>query len=73
MDHLKNAWKSLTIWFNGLLAAFVAGAPVLQEQLPQLASYIPADVYKQCMFVAIIGNIMLRFRTSNSLADKGSK
>ena len=67
---LKNSWKSWTIWFNGLLTTLLFSAPLLQEQLPQLQEYVGADVYKQLMFVAIIGNIFLRFKTNKALDEK---
>ena len=70
---LKNAWRSMTIWFNGVAASILTVLPVAQEQLPQLQSYLPANFYQWMMGLVIAANIVLRFKTSSDLADKGKK
>ena len=69
-DKIKGAWRSLTIWFNGIMASVVVLLPVAQDQFPQMQSYIPANIYHYGMGALVVGNIMLRFRTSMSLSDK---
>ncbi len=67
---LKGAKKSLTIWFNSLMGAVVVALPMAQDSLPQLQDYLPANVYHYLMAALVVGNIILRFRTSSALADK---
>lgn len=64
------AHKSLTIWFNGVMAAAVVALPFAQDQLPQLQDYLPASLYHYGMGALIVGNIILRFKTNGALADK---
>ena len=60
---LKNAWKSWTNWFNtagiGIIQVLVA-EPSLQEYL---------SLHGLTM-ILVAGNIILRFKTTSSLADK---
>jgi len=70
IDKIKNAWKSWTIWFNGVATAIVLGLPSAQDAFPQLQAYLPANVYKYAMAALVVGNILLRFKTNKSLADK---
>ena len=60
---LKNSWKSFTNWFNG------AGMVILQILMsePDLIDFLTVH---DLTWIMLIGNIMLRFKTSNSLADK---
>ena len=60
---LKNSWKSWTNWFN------TSGAGILQILVsdPSLQEYL---TLKDLMWIMVIGNILLRFKTSSSLADK---
>ncbi len=68
--NLAKAHKSLTIWFNSLMGALVVGLPVAQDSLPQLQDYLPANLYHYLMGALVLGNILLRFKTSVALADK---
>lgn len=70
IDKLKGAIKSLTIWFNSIIASTLVGLPLAQDTFPQLQPYIPANAYKYGMAALIIGNILLRFRTSKPLGGK---
>ncbi len=65
-----NAHKSLTIWFNGVMGVAVVGLPMVQEQMPLLQDYLPANLYHYAMGMLIVGNIILRFRTTTALAEK---
>lgn len=70
MSKIKGAWKSWTIRANAIFAAMLAGLPMLQDSVPALQPYVRADTYRYAMGAIIIANILLRFKTSNSLADK---
>lgn len=70
MDHLKNAWKSLTIWFNGIAMALLGMMDTLKENLPFAQTYLTPDMLKYAAIGIVAANVLLRFRTSKSLADK---
>lgn len=70
LENLKKAHKSITIWFNSVMGLAVVLLPLAQDQLPQLQSYVPANVYQFAMGALIVGNILLRFRTVVALKDK---
>lgn len=65
---LANLHKSLTIWFNGLAAAALGILPMLQDSLPSLQQYVP-DI-KWGAAAIIVGNVLLRFKTTKGLQDK---
>lgn len=65
---LAGARKSLTIWFNGLVAAVMGILPMAQDSLPALQQYVP-DI-KWAAVLVIVGNIVLRFKTTTGLQDK---
>ena len=67
---LKKAHRSLTILFNTLLAAVAFAIPELIAFLPQLQQYLPEENYKTLMVIALVGNFVLRFKTSSRIADK---
>lgn len=60
---LKNSWKSFTNWFNA------TGMVVLQVLLtqPGLEEFLSVH---DLAYILLIGNVILRFKTSTSLADK---
>lgn len=67
---LRGMWKSLTIWFNGVLATVMAALPVLQDSIAQVREFVTADTYKALALALVVGNVLLRFRTTKDLADK---
>jgi K+ transporter len=67
---LANIHKSWTLWFNGVAMSVITSLPLLADQMPQLQPYIPDNLYKNGMLALGVVNIMLRFKTSKSLADK---
>ena len=64
------AHKSMTIWFNSVMGMVVVALPSAQDQLPQLQEYLPAGMYHYLMGALIVGNIILRFKTTTALAAK---
>lgn len=74
-EKAKKSWKSLTIWFNGIMLSVVPFADYVldfaNDILPMIQSYITDKQFKTSMIVVVvIGNIILRFKTSQSLAEK---
>lgn len=67
---IKSAYKSLTIWVNGIVLTAISLLPLAQDYAPQLKEYISDDLYKQMMLILIVANIALRFKTSSALRDK---
>lgn len=73
LNALKGAWRSWTIHFNVWVGTLFGALPLAQETFPQLGPYIPANVFQYGMVVLIIGNFLLRFKTSGRLSDKVAK
>lgn len=71
IERLKNSWLSLTMWFNASLATVWLFLPELTSTLPAVKEYLDGDVYKKLMLLAIIGNMILRVKTTQDLANKG--
>lgn len=69
-DTIMGAFKSMTIWFNTLVAAFIFALPELQMALPQMAGYLPIEIYKWLALAVILSNIVLRFKTNEALKHK---
>jgi len=67
---IKNSWKSLTIWFNGLIVTGLAFIEYSNTAFPLLQPYLPSEHYGKAMLVIAGINLFLRFKTSQSLADK---
>jgi hypothetical protein len=70
LDKLKGCYKSVVIWFNGLALSFVSLFDLFHESLPELSQYVPDNIYKKVGLAIIIGNLLLRFKTSKALQDK---
>lgn len=67
---LRGMHKSVVIWFNGLLLALLPVLDYAKDSLPQLADFLSPDVYKAVGLAVVTANIVLRFKTTSSLADK---
>ena len=66
------ALKSLTVWVNSLAGTLVIFLPELKEALPELAPHLGPETYKWLALVVIVSNLVLRAKTSKSLAEKGT-
>lgn len=66
---IKAWWKSLTIWFNSALTAVAAivTSPDLMAQLPLLKTYTPDNVYKWLFIATVVGNLVLRKKTTSGI------
>lgn len=67
---LRGVKKSLTVWFNAIAAAALSGLPFAVDAFPQIKGYIPDNIYSAAWVVLVIGNILLRVKTTKDLADK---
>lgn len=67
---LRGLKKSLTAWFNAVFASVVIALPMLQDTFSQLQAYLPENIYRVMIIIVIIGNFMIRFKTTSDLADK---
>lgn len=69
-DKLRGAWRSVTIWLNGL---FLAAFPLVQmahDSLPEVAQYLSPATYRWIGLAVVVLNIALRFKTTTDLANK---
>ena len=66
---IKGMYKSWTVWLNGIGILVLQFADSLQSSLPIIKEYIPQQAYSALGFVLAI-NILLRFKTTKSLAEK---
>ena len=74
LEKLKGAYKSLTIWLNAMFLGLISNADLvmssLRENLPTVSQWLNADMLKYSAYFIIGVNVLMRFRTHNSLADK---
>jgi len=66
----KKLHKSATIWFNSVMGTLAVVLPFAQDQLPAMQAYLPAHIYNYMMGAVVLGNIVLRYKTTKRLADK---
>lgn len=67
---LRRAHKSLTIQFNALMATVVSVIPQLLDALPSLQPHLGPEFYKWVAIITIVGNSLIRAKTSKPLEDK---
>jgi hypothetical protein len=67
---LKGAWRSLTVWFGGMLLLLPDTIALVQDQWPSIAPYIPDALESRVMNVLALVVLLLRLRTTVSLAAK---
>lgn len=72
-SQLRGALKSLTVWFAAALAAAPDALLMLQANFPTVAPFIPETLQSRTMQVIALLILLLRIRTTASLADKGAK
>ena len=70
-DKLKGSTSSLTIKFNAFLLAAFPVIEYAKEALPALQEFMTPDVYKVVGLIVVVANVLLRFKTTESLAQKG--
>lgn len=62
--------KSFTFYFNATFAAVAAILPDLLQAIPELQPLVGPEVYKHLLIINILGNVLIRGRTSKPLEDK---
>lgn len=67
---LRGTLKSLTIWFNGVLLGLLPLFEMVMTSFPQLHEFLPDNQYKTVGLIAVVGNILLRFKTNKPLSQK---
>lgn len=70
LDKLKGAWRSVTIWFNGLLLALFPLVQMAHDSLPEIGQYLSPHLYQYVGLAVVVVNIALRFKTTSDLASK---
>lgn len=68
-QYLGGVWKSWTIWINGIILIGLQFADSLAVTLPIVREHLPPSAYSFLGTLAAI-NILLRFKTNKSIADK---
>lgn len=62
LDHLHAARKSFTVWLNGALLALYPFADQIilgvHDHLPDLAPYLPANVFRAVGLALVVYNIV---------------
>jgi hypothetical protein len=69
---IRGALKSLTVWFSMALAAAPDALPLLQQNFSVVAPYIPTQHQAEVLRVIALVILLLRIRTTASLAAKGT-
>jgi hypothetical protein len=73
LDHLRAARRSFTVWLNTLLLAAYPFADsiiaALRDNLPDLAPYLPANVFRAVGVALVIYNIVHGARAAAKTAE----
>lgn len=69
-DKLIGAQRSITVWFNAMLLLALPFTGDIIAQLPTLQQFLPETIYKSVGTLAVVANLILRFRTKVPLELK---
>lgn len=67
---IQGAVRSITIWINGVALAAIPLYESFKDHFTQLQPYMTDANYRKLAMCIIVGNIILRFRTTKDLANK---
>jgi len=70
---LKGLWKSWTAWFAASLAAAPLALPMVQDNFKTFAPYIPDALESHLMQAIALIIVILRIKTTTSLAEKSKQ
>ncbi len=65
----KRAIESKTLWFNGVVAVIA----VIVPQIEMFQNLLPASIQPYIAGILFVGNIILRFRTSQPVTLMGKQ
>jgi hypothetical protein len=68
--HLLGALRSWTMWFHSIVATATLMVPVLEQQIPSIAQYLPGKAGQNMLLVVSVIGLLLRVKTATSLAAK---
>lgn len=63
---MKHWLKSKTIWFNALIAGLAAA----EASFSLLKPYLGEGIYGAALFAVTVGNVILRFATTQPVTNK---
>lgn len=66
----KGALKSLTVWAAALLAIMPEALPIIQQNFSDFEPFIPKAMQSHVMQLIAVGMVLLRIKTTKSLAAK---
>lgn len=76
MQHLRGAARSTTMWVNAVFLGVLQNTDQIvsgvHENLPDLAQYLPVNLFKFLGVAVIVFNLYQRTRTKTSLVEKGA-
>lgn len=70
VEHGKNAWKSVTIWFNVILGTLYIFWPDITSNVSAVREFVSPELYTKLAIALAVGNVILRFKTTQALRDK---
>lgn len=56
--------------FNAWMATFVVFLPEIKASLPEMSAYLPDNVYKYIALIVVMGNVILRIKTTKALIER---
>lgn len=63
---MKKWWQSKTVWFNALMAVATAA----EASFSLLKDALPVNAYAVLSFALTVGNVLLRFTSTQTLMDR---
>ncbi len=67
---LQGAMRSLTVWANGIILTAIPLYETFKDDFTQLQPYMTDANYRKLALCIVVGNIILRFKTTKDLANK---
>jgi hypothetical protein len=69
-SHIMGAFKSWTMWFHSLVVTATLMVPILEQQIPSIAQYLPGKAGQNALLIVSVIGLLLRVKTATSLAAK---
>lgn len=71
--HARGAMRSLTMWFGAMLLVLPDVLTTVQQNFPTFAPFLPEAMHSRVLNVIALGILLLRIRTTTSLAAKAAE